>query len=135
MRGPDNERPGSVEVSAFDLGRLFARMDSLDARLIEVRRDTAVSLEKLEQRIETRMGQFAESLAKLADGYVRREDLAALKREVDGVAVAGREQAARLGALEVQGGRAEPLMRVLWEVVRYSVIAGLGVAGGRFLGH
>ncbi len=135
MRGLDGEHAGSVEVSAFDLGRLFARMDSLDARLIEVRRDTAVSLEKLEQRIEGRMSQFAESLAKLADGYARREDLAALKRDVDTVAAAGREHAARLGALEVQGGRAEPLMRVLWELVRYAVIAGIGVAGGRLLGH
>jgi hypothetical protein len=135
MRGADAERPGSVEVSAFDLGRLFARMDALDARLIEVRRDTAVSLEKLEQRIEGRMSQFAESLAKLADGYVRREDLAGLKREVDALAAAGREQVARLGALEVQGGRAEPLLRVAWEVLRYVVIAGLGAAGGRYLGH
>jgi hypothetical protein len=124
MRGLDNERPGSVEVSAFDLGRLFARMDGLDA-----------SLEKLEQRIENRMGQFAESLAKLADGYVRREDLSTLKRDVDAVAAAGREQAARLGALEVQGGRAEPLMKVLWDVLRYAAIGGLGVAGGKFLGH
>lgn len=135
MRTIEEERPASVEVSAFDLGRLFARMDSLDARLIEVRRDTAVSLEKLEQRIESRMGQFAESLAKLADGYVRREDLAALKRDLDTVAAAGREHAARLGVLEVQGGRAEPLMKALWEILRYALIAGLGAAGARLLGH
>lgn len=131
----DDKMQGSVEVSSFDLGRLFAEMRGLDARLVEVKHDTAITLEKLEARIETRMGQFAESLQKLADGYVRREDLAETRKDIDAIGAKHRELEQRLGKLEVQGGRAEPLMKGLAEILKYLVIAGVGALGGHFLQH
>ncbi|HZR37262.1 MAG TPA: hypothetical protein VFA75_17970 [Nevskia sp.] len=131
-QGQDDKMQGSVEVSPFDLGRLFAEMRGLDARLVEIKRDTAITLEKLEARIETRMSQFAESLQKLADGYVRREELTEAKKDVDALGAKHRELEQRLGLLEVQGGRAEPLMKGLTEILKYLLIAGVGVIGGHF---
>lgn len=125
----------AVEVSAFDLGRLFARMDSLDERMIEVKREHAASVEKLEQRIETRMGQFAEALEKLAAGYVRHEQLAKLERDIDAIAQSNRKNADRIGALEIQGGRSEPILRHAWELIKYLAIAGLGAAGAHLIPH
>ena len=87
------------------------------------------------QMTDELIGAWAQCTEKLADGYVRREDLAKSERDIDALGSKHRDLESRVGALEIQGGRSEPVMKAVWEVLKYLAIAGVGAAGGHFLGH